>query len=1209
MAFNKDQSEPVLPISGNVEKRSGDFLPKYFRTIANQKFLNATLDQMISEGEVEKLSAFIGRKRVESYTPSDNYLDSETAQRGSYQLEPAVVLKDNLGNVTFFKDYIDYINQLDFFKGITDDHSLINSQEYYSWDPHINWDKFVNYREYYWLPYGPPSIPITGQQENIISTYSVTVVDELDNRAYLFTPDGLTRNPRLRLYRGQTYRFEVDCPGNPIAFKTVRETGDSFFYTDGVSTGNTYIEKGVIEFEIPANAPNIIYYVSKNDINTSGFFNIYNISEASKIDVEKEIIGKKDYTLADDTVLSNGMKIFFQGRVTPEIYSQGNWFVEGVGTAIKLVKETDLVTPAPYSINTDIEFDNENFDSQGFDVSNDLPSKKDYITINRSSKDLNSWSRYNRWFHKDIIERSYQILGIPSVLDQESRATRPIIEFDADLKLWDFGRIAKQPVTLIDTFTQDVFSTIEGSRGYNVDGVDLLENMRVIFTADTDQRVVGRIFKVKFVTHLGVRRITLVEEPDSEPSEDDVILIQDGLVNKGLMFYFSNGVWKKTQSKTSINQPPLFDVFDSQGVSYGDTSKYEGTTFQGTKIFSYSLGTTIDRELGFGISYRTIGNIGDIVFDFNLLKDTFIYKELADVKTSLLDQGFLKKTLIGNSWIYVNGWQRAESLSEQYIVSQFDGTERTNFFPIVVYNNATELVDNIETKVYLNGKKLSDITEYGLTVRNNQLFVELVSDITVRDSLVIRTKSSAKKNSNGFYEIPPNLESNPNNDLLKDLTLGEVLNHVKTIADDRSDVFGTIPGPSNLRDVGDLTKYGKKIVQHSSPLIPLIYHFTSKEHNIVNALRFSREEYGKFKRNFLRVASSLGFDGETRIHVDLVMKELVKDKNDRGPFYFTDMVPYTGEFIFQQSVIDDSIVEYPLTFDFDLETPSDRAVLVYLNDTQLVRDLEYTFVDSNFVRILVPLQENDDLKIVQYESTDGGYVPSTPSKLGLYPLYQPQIFVDDTYVEPTRMIQGHDGSLTKAFNDFRDDLLLEFELRIFNNCKVKYNTELFDITDYISNFYRTTDITKAELDSVMRQDFLKWSRFVSDDFTKHTFFDRENSFTYNYSRFSAIDDGPVPGFWRAVYQFYFDTDRPHTHPWEMLGYSIKPQWWESVYGPAPYTKDNLVLWNDLAEGIIREPKKLIIRNPKYARPSLLQHIPVDEHGNLISPLQSNSIQN
>ena len=58
---------------------------------------------------------------------------------------------------------------------------------------------------------------------------------------------------------------------------------------------------------------------------------------------------------------------------------------------------------------------------------------------------------------------------------------------------------------------------------------------------------------------------------------------------------------------------------------------------------------------------------------------------------------------------------------------------------------------------------------------------------------------------------------------------------------------------------------------------------------------------------------------------------------------------------------------------------------------------------------------------------------------------------------------------------------------------------------------------------------------------------------------------------------YYDTDRPHTHPWEMIGYSVKPTWWEDIYGPAPYTSGNTILWED-HDGKCYDPnyKKLIM---------------------------------
>jgi hypothetical protein len=285
MAFSKDQKEPKLPIGTDNSRSSTSFLPRYFRTSTNQKILGGTIDQMISVGDIDKVNAYIGRRTSKAYTPADNYLEDIDLSRESYQLEPAVVVRDSLENVTFFKDYNDYINQLLFFNNFDINHDLTNKQEFYSWNPHFNWDKFVNYREYYWLPTGPQSIAIKGQSKDIISTYSVKLVDDTDNFAYVFTPDGLTRNPLLKLYRGQTYKFEIDCEGQPLTFKTDRTTEDTFIYTSGIVSDSVYVEKGTITFTVPEDAPNLIYYVSKNDVNTSGFFKIYDLDDNTEIDV------------------------------------------------------------------------------------------------------------------------------------------------------------------------------------------------------------------------------------------------------------------------------------------------------------------------------------------------------------------------------------------------------------------------------------------------------------------------------------------------------------------------------------------------------------------------------------------------------------------------------------------------------------------------------------------------------------------------------------------------------------------------------------------------------------------------------------------------------------------------------------------------------------------------------------------------------------
>lgn len=1217
MAYEKDQADFPLPAGDSRSTSSVNFLPKYFRTDTNKKFLGSTIDQMIAPGVVEKIDAFAGRRYSKATTSADTYLSDVSASRENYQFEPAIVYKNELDNVEFFKDYNDYIGQLSNFKGTVSNHSLLNSQEFYAWDPHVCWDKFVNFREYYWLPTGPMPIPVVGQAREVVSTYTVTVTETDRNFAYVITPDGLTKNPTLKLYKGQTYRFEIDAPGHPMAFATSRTfldtdpTADTNFdnqstlYTKGVTSDTPYVENGVIEFTVPDDAPKVLYYISKNDVNTSGIINSFEISENSEINVDAEIVGKKNYKTGTGVELSNGMKVFFQGKVTPSKYGSGFWYVEGVGTEIRLVSEQGLEVPAIFTQEYEVPFDNDPFDQYPFEDATSFPGTKDYIVINRASADRNPWTRYNRWFHREIIEASALANNQPANLDQDARAKRPIIEFEAGVKLYNHGVKAKENVSLIDTYTKDAFSVIEGSLGYNIDGVDLVDGMRVIFAADTDILVNGKVYDVKFIVHNGRRQISLLEATDATPELDDSVLILLGNSYKGKMFFYNGSTWKESQEKTSVNQFPTFDLFDTNGYSYGDSVIYPANDFVGNKIFSYKVGSgTADSELGFALTYRNIANVGDIVFDFNLLNEVVKYQTDQQVTTSIAtDVAYLKKyNGTGTTFSYVNGWKKAIAPSNQAVIRQSIAQSSTEKFSVDVFNNSGSLSDLV-VKVYVNSKKQVAVTDYNIVNNNGTAVVEFVNQLTVGDVVLLKCYSAATKNDNGFYEIPTNLEKNPLNKNIDVFTLGEVNDHVNSIVEDIPGFAGSFPGTSNLRDLGaDASSYGKRFLQHSGPLDLSLYHITDKTSNVIKSLKYARKEYAKFKRRFLLEAENTGFVGETKPHFDIIMSKLVKETVSLRSFYFSDMIGHGASKKTLHTVEYTGPAYFTLSANFGLTELSTKAVGVYLNGTQLLHERDYVFTE-NFAYVTLDLQSGDIVEIYEYESSNGSYIPPTPTKLGLYPKFEPAIITDNTYSTPQNMIQGHDGSLIVAYGDYRDDLILELETRIFNNIKVAYDVDKLNIHDFVGAISRETGFNKTHIDAAMLADFAQWLEVAgSPDYSSHDWWDKDVSFTYNYSSMATRAGQPLKGFWRNVYKEFFDTDRPHTHPWEMLGFSIKPTWWESTYGPAPYTKDNLVLWNDLAEGVIRKPDSAITRNKKYARPDLLQHIPVNEFGQLLSPL-------
>ena len=146
-------------------RKSINLLPNVFRTDVNDKFLSATLDQLISEPSLTNLYGYIGRKFAPTFVNGDSYITESSADRQNYQLEPATIITDADDNTTFFASYIDFLDKIRYYGGLTDDHSRLFTGEYYSYDPRISYDKFVNFGQYYWIPNGPPAVQIDVERE------------------------------------------------------------------------------------------------------------------------------------------------------------------------------------------------------------------------------------------------------------------------------------------------------------------------------------------------------------------------------------------------------------------------------------------------------------------------------------------------------------------------------------------------------------------------------------------------------------------------------------------------------------------------------------------------------------------------------------------------------------------------------------------------------------------------------------------------------------------------------------------------------------------------------------------------------------------------------------------------------------------------------------------------------------------------------------
>ena len=1428
-----------------LKRKTLNFLPSIFRTETNQKFLGSTLDQLINEPELKKINGFIGRKFSPTSRLSDNYVVESTIDRQNYQLEPAVVVRDSSKNVKLFGDYVDLINKIGFYGGKINDHNRLFESEYYTFDPQIDLDKFVNYSQYYWLPNGTETVKVKAR--SLVTNTSYTFSQISSSQTITDRTDTSNFNPVISLSRGTTYTLTAGPGTGNIWIQTEPGSDGVKDYAIGSTTRSVYGVSNngtaAVTFTVPSEAaqndylrlpiidvdfaftnftnldnaiwkdgnnpsltvdseqfyPNKRYVIFTNNsnnsadwtdrnsavvptnrrrgvwqmnlfrdpndaakirirlefvrsiptgalvrvvtsslikgrqykINNSGLFEIapnitaplstlyYQINGTAicgeiklineplvSIDINADIIGQTNYTSPTGVVFTNGLKINFDGTVTPSDYSNKTYIVEGVGKSIQLVDFDTLICPEIVGPIASIPFDTVNFDSESFDEEFNGSLNPDYIVCHRAGIDKNAWSRINRWVHIDTIKTALLANGLPISLNQTARAQRPIIEFKPNLQLFNHGSVY---LTAVDQFfeagkkinIQGIIVPFENIsilvnqsyRTVEAYGLSLSDGQKVIFGGDTDQFVRQRIYQVgylnqtsstnysgiitgtisaainsalikgvgtSFNTQLRIgdeifnssgnylgrvyrilgntelilesalnsglfsqsgckyieAKITLSVVTNISPHVGYNIVVKKG-DNIGNSYYLKNStVWNLAQRKTDLNQAPLFDIFGSDNISF--SKSFPNSNFVGTKIFSYKDGSgSIDSVLGFSLSYNGIGNfIGDINFVNNYSLDTFTYRTgiglLNEIEVKV-DQGYIKRIIDSSTYEKVNTWTPVLENSKQYqlVSGIYDGI--TAYYEIGVMPEINDLdpLANPNVKVFINTKPVvknsPDDFVYAIETVGARHAVRVNHELLNKGDRVDILFYAKDPSRFAYYQIPANLEFNPLNADITDVSLGQLRNHLTKVGQNIKGLVGKILSANNLRDL-DYSTVSGTLLKHSAPVVNGMAFLLDDQANFVQSVDYARKEYTRFKNKFLETAGN--FDNlniaDIPRSVDKILESINAVKTASFPWYYSDMVAFGNQYNERRIVITASLLDrYDVSesfYELSGNQPSNSALLIYHNGNLLVKDRDYIFEINPTIQILTQLTIGDIILFREYTNTDGSFIPETPTKLGLYPKFVPEKFLDSTYRQPIYVIQGHDGSLTPAYNDFRDDLLLELEKRIYNNIKIEYNKEVFNLHDYIPGKFRSTDYSLVEFNQVLTTEFLKWVGSNQVDYYSNESFASSDPFTYNYNKSLDHNSTTLPGYWRGIYKYFYDTDRPHTHAWEMLGYTVKPGWWDTYYSWTNLVKRNALILA-ITNGITSFPNiNPPVINETYKRANFRDFVPVDISGNLINPL-------
>ena len=1193
-------------------RSSSQLLPQIFQTEKNKRFINSTLDQLIEPSVLEKLSAYVGQRYRPSYRTTDVYVQESTADRQNYQLEPTVVYKSDGNTVDFASQYIDAVNEISSQGGSSIKHDRLWEQDSYAYVPPINHDKFVNYRQYYWIANNLSPI-------NLIlgpGTQSTITVTNNGLGAYTFSNKIDQNNPDIIVYKGCTYNFEIDAPGHPFYIKTQygTGTGDQF---DSTYVTNNGASEGTVTLRVPASdssttVDNVLFYQCENHVAMKGRIIIKDL-EIETYDPNEAILGCKNFVDTTGFTLTNTVNVQITTGATSSFLDK-KYFVDGVGDRITLTDISNHEVVESYGIESGEIFDENGtvgWDTTGFDNSTSQSTSPDYWTINRASQDLNAWTRANRWVHVEAIRLTEQKLNTTIELSEDIRAKRPIVEFIPNLELFNHGNTGRL-IDVIDTETTDALSKVQGEEGYFADGTALRKGDLVIFTADPNQQ--RRIFEVDFaeVSNQVDSSIVLqlVLNESFTASEMLSVSAKRGN-NKGVTYHVENGLWKASQLKTKINQKPLFDVFDNNHISLGNLDTYISSNFTGSTLFEIATDDTQgtpDTVYGTNVIYERLGLINDLRINDTFNSSTFQYVDEGTIIEQPIRQYHIHSYQQGSTrHVSINNWQKIKVENTQRIIKIYQSNNNEHYFEVDHYLNPTTLND-LSVQVFLNGNLIKTYTTENI---NNRLYVK--TDSVVKPGNVITVKCHSKvgaPSGQGFFETPTSLQRNAKNENFIKFTLGDIIKHYNLATQEVQDLQGTPIGINNSRDIKDLFAYGTLIMQHSGS--DVLAHILLKDDvlDLTQALRFSAREYEKFKQSLIERSKEISSDNLNDQNLNRLIALINENKTDTMPFVATDMLGFGNDSITNSyTVVDPQVVNYPISQKHNLNELSNRAVYVYLNNSQLTYGADYEFTDiadssnQHGIELNTTIATGDVIKIIEYNNTANSFVPNTPAKLGMAPSYEPIKYTDDTYQTDDgaglEAIRGHDGSVTIAYGDYRDDLLLEFEKRIYNNIKVKYSPDAINI-DY--GFFRDNEYTNKEILDLFARDFFNWSGTNAVDYTTNATYQSSNDFTWNLSKYNnSIDNTALSGYWRGIYQQWFGTDAPHTRPWEMLGFSIQPSWWENRYGPAPYTKGNLLLWNDIADGFIAEGDRRGY-HPYYARTqNFLSVIPVTDDGKLASP--------
>lgn len=1137
-----------------AKKQNLDFnrlLPSSLKNETLTSLVSNLFNRFVAEEKSVLVDGRIG-KQVEG----DPQIFASNLEREVNALVPALYVKTGTEESAF--TFEDFVNRLDVLNADSNNIRGWMSEQYFNFHVPIDYDKFVNFGNYYWAgtilaaPNTLDGNPNNAPEYYTIARPSATSKIKMPCTYVATGPIKLTGTDRENEVITIRFTSSLDfvvTSTNPVdAGKIIVNSTDPF----GPVTGNLsstdvgaktevklYVRgKSIVGFGVGKpydtnfDEPNdqVLEFTIQNGaipFSAEDKFVIDVSHRTSSIFVSFESIslsGKGALIGVRSTLpmrFLNGVKVTRGARVL--VIAQVDASENGI-----YVVDNNTWKRAPKATNEDhLRVGARIFvyrTGQTFEVTSKTPLIEDSSLLSSNITfsevispppiNLNPWQTRNHWYHKDDFDALFGPYGFS--IDSAEQAKRPIIEYNEDLQL-------------------NSSITLEG-----------------------------------------------------KPTE--------------------NGEVTSIQQRFTVNQPPQFDLFRYDGTHAGKTSSIffyaEDPDFEVDEIIQRRVKTTADYDFIFGHGLKD--ELGRLLFYKKVPDGEAVNAKLETIwvpgVTGPVAKSVFSPNVAGASIAFdllketadVQTWTLTFTDGEFAVVGERSGNVGSAT-PGVPFES-DDFVITIAPAAYTNG----DVFSFNVMNRLAPRYVKKVDDQIINyPGGIVGDASDAE--IDGAWMTPLRMFQNMERETRSELSYGDIIDHVRSMIRNQDGFQGGSLGTNNIRNLDFNTAYGGTIrdfnlnfplfagmmIQKDLSPITLI-DFAEQQYNVAlsSVDQFISENLPKYVAtgNAFTISQIDPFSSEIQALLAEFEKQRAENENLREVFGDTTAkIPNWPTTLPMLGLI--PAVQPDISFDNELGI----STIVH-HDGHISPIIQRSYdVDRELVKTRVV--RSDGTSSTGYFSES---VPSVPyaGQLWLKPsTMELKVFAVsfDTAAAPDLGVAGQfwfdrstqqmyewdaiggswvisattvaDRWVPLSVENVRNSLMIAVEQKLFESVH-PYQT----VSSYLANAdgsqYSEIELARFAL------------KYGYDTFAPD--FVQTDAFTWNYS--SAMIPGftTVPARWFDIYKEYFDnpgqtlsTCRPNLEPWKLLNFASKPPTWDALYASTAQGSNNIVTpvrvtaWNDV----------------------------------------------